>query len=652
MLIKGRNSGANITLLDTIFQRLKDPNTGSFREVLTIIYKDCDTGYKYFEDIIDPDYEYFIAKPNDRVNYPRMYIDKRNVDSFKVKHRDLEKDIASRLGLKEFYYENIRNGNMSENKKIHLHPDVFNSDMNIEDHYRYRFDKEYKNEPFIPTKAYFDIEADTIHMVGDFPELGECPINAISLITESEKIIDVFLLRTKGNPQIAEFEKECVSGSIFGEFQQFLIDYVGEGLINKYELQFNLRFHFYDEDKEIDLISDLFAAINYYKPDFALAWNMSFDIPYIIERIKNLGFDPKNIMCHPDFRFKCASYYIDERNRNEFEERCDEARIASYTSYQDPMIHFASRRKNESKFISYSLDSIGEDIAKMHKLDYKHITTNIAELPYKDYKIFVFYNIIDTIVMKGIEHVAEDINYIFNKCNLNNTRYSKCHRQTVYLTNRGIKFFNSKGFIMGNNVNKYNPKPTEKFPGAFVADMSKINNYSRFKIYGKFVDIFDNLIDFDYSSLYPSIIRQFNIAPYTQIGKLNIPNKVHDRENIGLLKYWTRESMFMEDMSSQIWLEICTRWFNLANYTELYNEVQEFFTNIMEPYYGIRSYDKSGLIIPIINIKSEMYKQAIIPIENDWNIPDVYIPHDEDKWERWRENAIANPNQQFGAIFN
>ena len=56
--------------------------------------------------------------------------------------------------------------------------------MNIEDHYRFRFNNLYKNEPCKITKSYFDIEADTINMMGDFPEPGECPINAITIIMQ------------------------------------------------------------------------------------------------------------------------------------------------------------------------------------------------------------------------------------------------------------------------------------------------------------------------------------------------------------------------------------------------------------------------------------------------------------------------------------
>lgn len=649
-MLKGRQPGDNITIMNTLFRRGQDPTDNKFKEFLTIVYKDLDTGQKHMEEIVDPEYEYFIAKPEHRAEYNRLFIEKENAEAVLVPYKDLEKDIAKRVGLTEFFYDNIRNGNKRENNKLHLHPDVFNSDMHIEDHIRYRFGKLYKNEPCSITKAYFDIETDTIKMMGDFPEPGECPINAISLICQEQKQVYVFLLRNKANPQIEEFEKTVADGSIFKELEDFVIDAVGgPEMAAKYNTYFKYNFLFYDEDDEINLIKDLFNALNSYKPDFALAWNMGFDVPYIIERIRRLGYAPEDIMCHPDFKYKSASYFVDERMKSEFAERGDFALISSYTTFLDQMIHFASRRKGQNKFISFTLDFIGEAVAKVKKLDYKDITTNISELPYKSYKTFVFYNIMDTIVQYCIEHMTGDIDYVFSKCNMNNTRYPKAHRQTVYLTNRGIKeFYNTDdGYIMGNNANKFNPPPNGKFPGAFVGDPLKTNGHSRLRIYNRLIDVFDNCDDFDYSSLYPSLIRQFNIAPNTQIGMVIIENAVHARENICKLDSWTRAGAFMEDFQSQVWLEICTRWFNLADYTTLYHEVEAFFTYKANATNGLRLYDRNGLISPMIFENKGLLYEPMIFDDNRREVKDVYICPDLNSWEVWRNAAITTPNQQF-----
>lgn len=649
-MIKGHNPGDNITLMNTMFKRGLDTE-GDFHEYLTIVYKDCDSGQKFAEEIVDPDYEYYVAKEDKRVDYPRLFIPIEDTYKVTVPHRELELDIAKRIGAKDFYYANLNNGNRGENKKLHMHPDIFNSDNNIEDHYRFRFGRLYKNEVCKISKSYFDIEVDSISMMGDFPEPGECPVNAISLILQDQQRVFTFLLRNKANPQIAEFEKSVNDGSVFPELTNFVINAVGGPKIAaNYNINFTYNFLFYDEDDEINLIKDLFNAINNFKPDFALAWNMSFDLPYLIARCKKLGYDPRDIMCNPDFKYKIAEYFVDERMKNEFAERGDFALISSYTTFLDQMIHFASRRKGQNKFISFTLDFIGEAVAKVKKLDYKHITTNISELPYKDYKTFVFYNIMDTVVQYCIEACTGDLEFIFGKCNINNTRYSKGYRQTVYLTNRGIKeFYNTdNGYIMGNNINKFNPKPTEKFPGAFVADPRQLNGYSKMTIYGRLIDVLNNLVDFDYASLYPSIIRQFNIAPNTQIGMVIIDQQVYENENKCKFDNWTRAGAFMEDFQSQVWLEICTRWFGLADYTTLYHEVEWFFENIANAYNGIRDKTKDGLTIPVVFRKPEL---LIEPVEfkhdYEFNVEDRYLQPDTNAWKGWRDNAIATPNQQY-----
>lgn len=58
-------------------------------------------------------------------------------------------------------------------------------------------------------------------MKGDFPELGECPINAVSYIYENK--IRSFLLRNDKNKLIDEFENELKSDhkKLFKELNEF-----------------------------------------------------------------------------------------------------------------------------------------------------------------------------------------------------------------------------------------------------------------------------------------------------------------------------------------------------------------------------------------------------------------------------------------------
>ena len=656
-MINGRQPGDNITLLNNSYKRVYIQDANEYTDYMVLVYKDLDTGIKYKEEIECPDYEYYVARPDKRTNYNRSFIPIEDAVAVKTPYYDLEKEIACRFNKENYFYENIRNGNRSDNKKLHLHPDLFNSDMNIEDHYRFRFDKLYKNQYFVPYKSYFDIEVDTIHLrdIGkDFPDPGECPVNAITAIFQDTKEVYTFLLKSKENiDQINEFENFVKSGKVFNDLADFIYYAVdGEELYTKYGLDFKFNFLFYNEEDEINLIADFFKAINTFKPDFVLAWNMGFDIPYLIERIKKLGYRPEDIMCHTDFKIKSAYYFVDERNKSETAERGDFAMISSYSVYLDQMIQFASRRKNNNRLLSNSLDFVGQAIAKVRKLDYKDITTSISELPYKSYKTFVYYNIMDTIVQYCIEHQTEDINYTFGKVINNNTRYSKIHRQTVYLANRGAKEFYKNGFIIGNNVNKFNEKPSEKYPGAFVADPRKLNNYSKLMIYGRFSEIIDNIIDEDFASLYPSILREFNMAAHTQIGYIDIPKMVHRFEDKAKTEHWIRSGEFIENIQSQVWLEFNSRWFNLPNYTEMYHMIERFFETEATAIYGLREKTRDNLINPFIYnggkfIQPMEFEDTRRHVdESMYNYPNI------NKWESWRNNALANPNQLFGTTSN
>lgn len=580
--------GYPLSLLNTIYHYPKKDNNGQWQPgAIDLIIKDNNTGEKFLETIVNPMYEYYILKDGLAVpNYSLEYAMYEDCKCVIVPFVNLQKDIAERLGCLNEFYDNIKNGNRMANKIMCNHnPSILLSDMDIEDNIRFQFSHTYENSYTKPTKSYLDIEVDIINCSGDFVQLGECPINAVSFIDDQSLVIHSFLLRNEKNPLIAKFEEESKGPMLNMKLKQFLIDRAG-GLeqAKKYKIdQMQVVFHFYDEKDEIELIRQLFNYINNLKPDFVLAWNMSFDIPYIIQRIINLGYKPSDIMCHPDFRYKEVVYMIDERNQFKYEERNDFAKISSYSVYLDQMIHFASRRKGGPAIANYRLDYIGLTTCGAQKLDYSHITKNIGELPYKDYETFVFYNIMDTIVQYRIEYKVNDINSAYNNVLLDNTRWSKIYRQTVYLKNRAAKSYYKYGMIMGNNVNQNTPKVS--FPGAFVADPKLNSDYSKIRINDRPVSIYDNLNDFDYKALYPSITSEFNMSKSTLIAHVNIPDKVYEFENRfnrDEIK-WKREGQFMDDLQSHNWIEFFNRWFHFAGYEEMYDDVIEYFTRIKRP---------------------------------------------------------------------
>ena len=626
-LIKGYPEGSDLSILNAYYQYAsKNPDTGKYeKDYMVISYKDNITQQKKHEIIYEPSYLFYQANEDVSLMYNNLYIDKDKVHPIECKYSELEKTIAELTGNLDFFYENIRAGNRRGNRALHKIPSIFNSDSNIEDHYRYRFAIDYKNEVYPVDKAYFDIEVDTKYMAGDFPELGECPINAVSYVDDKTHSINVFLLRNENNPLIQEFEDNfkdsAVARKLFEELQQFIIENAGgQEKAAKFDL-LDLNFNFMFFDDEIELLKALFSVINHNSPDFMLAWNMAFDIPYIIERCYALGVDPALILSSQDYEVKYARYYIDELHKNDYELRGDYYSIAADTVYIDQLVQFASRRKGQAAFPNFKLDTAADIITKgaVRKLDYSHITTNLTDLPYLNYKIFVFYNIMDTIAQKCIEKTVEDVDYIYMTALNNDTRYSKCHRQTVYLANRARKYFYSMGYILGNNCNT---GESVSYMGALVGDPTHNSDYAKVKENGQVYNLVDNSDDFDFKSLYPSTTRENNMAPDTIIGKIFIDNPVHKLENPYHEEMYDRGGQYIEDLVTGNALEFGRRWLQLATFKELLADVEEYFQyHIPAGNRAYEMYTNNGMMKPFVvrpNVaKDALYKPFVMLEEGE-----------------------------------
>lgn len=587
-MISGYPEGSDLTIMNAVYHYAKRGEDGKYGDdIMTVVFKDNVTGLKDHRQIHKPEIAFNVVKEEFATPYPLFFIEKEKTDVVTTPFKDLDKAAAEATGQLDLFYENIKCGNRRANKMIHMHPRLMGSDININNYYRLLFDRTYKNDITPIDKAYLDIEADIINLKGDFPEPGECPVNATSIFMEKTNTMYTLLLRNHNNPLIQEFEDELAGKGFDTEFNSFLEKQVG-GWKNIHRMHLkNIKVEIIFFDDELTLLENIFRIINIIQPDFVLAWNMGFDVPYLIQRIINLGGNPTEIICHPDFREKYCEYFVDEQHRSVPEQRGDYADIASYSVWLDQLIQFASRRKGQSAAASFKLDDIGEAIAKVRKYDYKDITPDLAHLPYLNYKVFVLYNMMDVMVQKCIEEKTGDTNYVFSKAMANCTQYAKVHRQTVYLVNRARMLFDkNNGCVLGNNANKMNEKPEEKFGGAFVADPNLVSDMPKLNNGGQKINVFRNANDFDYKRLYPSLAQESNTAPNTQIGMIEIPTQVYDNENRRNDPKYSRACEFIENLASKNYISFAHRWLHLANFRELYEDVVEYWTTKKTPFNG------------------------------------------------------------------
>ena len=604
-LIPSYPLGSDLVILDATYHFPNKQQVESYNGVktvytpdtMTIVYKDNTTGKKGIEIIENPKYVFYMLKNNiPTPNYDMFFTDMKNLDEITCRYRDINKAIAEKLDQYEgttkytdLFKKNVRDGNYKANMEFQKSRRVFGSDIPINDFYRMRFAEQYKNTETPVSRAYLDIEVDVKLSPTDFPTNGNCPINAISYFEHDTKRLFTFLLNQKDvNPKSNEFCTTVDNRAFNEEFKGFLNETLGSEKVKDFKLE-NIQTKVLTYNDELTLLKDLFGYINYTKPDFLMVWNMSFDIPFIINRILELGGNPKEIMCIHDISplYENCNYIVDS-DHEDFSTKGDYADITSYTVYLDQLIQFASRRRGGAQYRSYSLDYIGNEMAGVQKLHYENIAANVMELPYNDYRTFVKYNMMDVLVQYCIEFKADDILYVFDKALLNCTEYKKVHRQTIYLSNRAtIMFKNFGDYVLGNNLNKFKPKPTVKYEGAYVADPCKFGDKYKDKVNGVPIMRASNAIDFDFTRLYPSITQEYNMAPNTEIGYIKIPNKIYEAENATHNEKYTRSGQFIEDMTSECDIEFAHRWFNLASFKEAYADIIEYFNTEESPFYRL-----------------------------------------------------------------
>ena len=632
LLIPRYPKGSNLTIINTAYIGRERLENEFLKDYLMILFRDNDTGAKLSHIIEEPLYTFYCLSDEYKTpSYTRFFIEKDKVVPCTCKYADLIKAIAEATGRIDEFMENVKSGNNKDNKKFHTDPRIFLSDMNVENYYRFLFSLSYTNEIFKLSKGYMDIETDISYCNNQFPEPGEVPINAIAYCDESTEKVYQFIYNDKRNPLVEQYKQSVQNGNVLSELKQFVIDAVGGyHKAVKFGLdKFEYVIVFFDN--ELELIKSMFDTIKALTPDFVEFWNMEFDFSFILARLEKLGVDPLDIICDSRIPYKFGKYYVDEKNKNDYAERGDFATISSFTIWFDQMITFASRRKGRGRYQSFKLDAIGEEVAGVRKLDYSHITNNIGMLPYLDMKTFSFYNVMDVIVQKCIEHTTQDLEYVFTKCLVNNTIYSKCHRQSIYLANRFAKDFYEYGYIIGNNKNKWNEKPATKFPGALVGDPLHNSDEVMIHINGKPTLLSDNVVDFDYSSLYPSIILENNLAPNTQIGKVIIEDPTNPNKQFSLNEHqdmyssddeiarYSRGGEFLENLMCGNPLEFGRRWMGLGDIHQVIDDIREFYK--FNEYTGkpmdrepgdIITLRKKGVNINIIKLNPYMNPPKII----------------------------------------
>ena len=247
-------------------------------------------------------------------------------------------------------------------------------------------------------------------------------------------------------------------------------------------------------DNEVVLLENFLNYLERDYPDIITGWNTEFfDIPYIINRIRNvLGEDAVKRLSPVRNVFKRSIMGQFGREQDKYY-----IKGVACLDYLDVYKKFSVGLRE-----SYKLDAIAEFELEEKKIDYGNM--NLATLADDDWQLFVEYNVQDVNLIVKME---------------DKLRYLGLMRMLAYV---GCTTFESAmgtlSTITGAVVMK--GRETDVVIPTFVKDTTHHQRYE-----GAFVGepqrgFQENVLSFDANSLYPNTMISLNLSPETKIGEI------------------------------------------------------------------------------------------------------------------------------------
>lgn len=222
-------------------------------------------------------------------------------------------------------------------------------------------------------------------------------------------------------------------------------------------------------------------------PDFISGWNLiGFDMEYIYNRLPKLKISRKSIS-------KFGEFYVDS-----FRFQC---KIPGYVIIdQDYLYKQFSFTKKEN----YKLGFIAQEELGKTKII---LPLPFNEMYWKKLNELIEYNIRDVVLLEDLEEKLKHISLLSEIRETCNTSYDGGSSAFGQIDSLIISHLKRKG-LASKNGNPHTVK--EKFPGAFVFECVP--------------GIYNNITDFDFKSLYPSVIITYNIGINTLVMKFEDPH--------------------------------------------------------------------------------------------------------------------------------
>jgi len=367
-----------------------------------------------------------------------------------------------------YYYESSGEGKIIESfKNLELiqcnyrdrkrNNKCYESDVNIEVKHAvdYYLQNKSECETYKQNIFFHDIEVYTYDDLSfPTPEKAEHPINLISFCINDEPI-QTYVLKIKDQ--------------IDNKLEEWLKTYDRKDKITIF-------------NSERIMLQSFIKKMHQLDPDIITAWNVSFDLGYIYNRLDRLGINKNSLSIYDN----C---FIDSKSHV--------CLIAGYTVL-DMMTLYKNLRQNKEK--SYSLENVSQNILGHGKRKFQ---CTMSEMYEKHIDDFIIYNIQDVNLLLELNEKLRHI------------EITEELRKTATTTWKGVSstIGQAEGIFLSNLKRR----------GLCVKNRKE--NVSKGPVAGAFVKEpvggrYEWLVDFDFTSLYPNIVRTWNIGPNTYLLKV------------------------------------------------------------------------------------------------------------------------------------
>lgn len=309
-----------------------------------------------------------------------------------------------------------------------------------------------------PEVWFCDIEVEVKDSFPD-PEQAATPVTTIALVNPSKNEVHVLGLK-----ELSGQEVNLIANKTNEYFKKFNIN-------------FTLQYTKFESEAEM-----LMTLMEHYikKIPLLTGWNfIGFDWKYIINRCKRVGVDPS----------KCSI----NGTLNGRDEIPTHKVIVDYLELYKKWDRVVKIKENNK------LDTVAFQVLGLQKIKY---SGTLMDLYNTDFLTYVYYNIVDTILVHLIDQKIKTMQTFLMLGNITKVEALKAF-SPIWMT----EIVMAREFFSKNKVvaEKNNATKTNGFEGAYVKKPE--------------VGLHEYLAIFDFASLYPSTMRQWNISPEMYRGK-------------------------------------------------------------------------------------------------------------------------------------